>query len=117
MQKGRICMGEEQKTKRKYPPARTKKQRENQLINLALDFVEERLTNGTATAAEAIHFLKLATTKEELENEKLRSDLKVAEAKIKQIQMGETIAELYKNAITAMNTYRGNQDYEEDSYD
>ena len=35
-------------------PARSPETRENQLISLAYDLVEERLRNGTATSAETV---------------------------------------------------------------
>ena len=97
----------------KKRPARTPEQKENYLINLAIDLVERHLLEGSATSQEIIHFLKLATTREKLENERLRSDLKVAEAKIKQIEMGDRVAELYENAVKAMSLYSGKH-FEED---
>ena len=45
--------------------------RENQMISLAMDLVEKRLREGTASSAETTHFLKLATVKSELEKKKL----------------------------------------------
>lgn len=102
--------------KRESSPVKTPEARENQLINLAIDLVERQLREGTATSQVITHFLKLATTKEKLENEKLRSDLRVADAKIKQIEAQSTLTELYEGALAAMKSYRGFQD-EEDTYD
>ena len=47
--------------------------RENQMISLAMDLVEKRLREGTASSAETTHFLKLATVKSELEKKKQRT--------------------------------------------
>lgn len=102
--------------KRESSPVKTPEARENQLINLAIDLVERQLREGTATSQVITHFLKLATTKEKLENEKLRSDLRVADAKIKQIEAQSNLTELYEGALAAMKSYSGFQD-EEDVYD
>lgn len=98
---------------RKSTPARNAKQRENQLINLAIDLAEKQLRDGSATSQVITHFLKLATVKEQLENEKLQSDLKLAEAKIKQIENSSMNEETYKRAIEAMKAYKGAEEYED----
>lgn len=102
------------KQRRKLPPAKTPEQRENQLINLAIDLVERQLLDGSATSQVITHFLKLATTREKLENEKLRSDLRVAEAKIKQIESAEDMKVIYENALAAMKSYSGFHQEDED---
>lgn len=96
--------------------ARTVKARENQLINLAVDLAERQLKDGSATSQVITHFLKLATVREQLENDKLRSDLKLAEAKVQQIHSEEEKNELYLKALAAMKSYSG-QDFEEDDDD
>lgn len=102
------------KVSKKLPPARNPEIRENQLINLALDLVEKQLQEGTATSQVITHFLKLATMKEQLENEKLKSDLKVAEAKIKHIENQDNIQKMYEQAMNAMRIYSGEQNEEFD---
>lgn len=87
--------------------SRTPEGREDQLIALAMDRAEERLLNGTATSQEIVHFLKLGSTKERLEKEKLEADVKLAEAKIESIKSMERIEELYLNAMNAMREYQG----------
>lgn len=90
--------------------------RENYLISLAFKVAEQKLLDGTASSQLLTHFLKLATTKEELENEKLRADLKVAEAKVKHLESQSTSADLYEKAIAAFKTYAGvkEEEYLED---
>lgn len=94
-------------TRRRQTPARTPEARENQLIGLAMELVEQQLRDGSVTSQVLTHFLRLATVKEKLQNEKLRSDLKVAEAKIKQIESQEDIKEMYSQALAAMKSYSG----------
>ena len=55
-------------------PALTPEARENQMISLAMDLVEKRIREGTASSAETTHFLKLATSKTMLEKQKLEEE-------------------------------------------
>lgn len=57
---------------KKIRPALTPEARENQLISLAVDLVEQRLLDGTASAQEVTHFLKLGSMREKLERENSR---------------------------------------------
>lgn len=96
-------------------PALTPEARENQLINLAMNLAESQLREGSATSQVITHFLKLATVKEQLENDKLRADLKVAEAKVKYMEDQATSKEMYEKAIEAFKRYSGHD--EEEYYD
>lgn len=90
---------------------------EQMMINLAMKQAKRQLLEGTAPAQIVTHFLKLATTKEQLENEKLRKDLEVSQAKIEDIHSKQEIKELFSKAIDAMGFYSGNtfrEEYEED---
>ena len=91
-------------------PALTPEARENQLIELAVDLVEQRLRDGTATSQETTHFLKLATTKYRLENQKLEKELALTEAKTDVLQSAKRVEELYSNALKAMQNYSGQGD-------
>lgn len=102
------------KKSRESTPVRSPEARENQLINLAMDAAEKMLRDGSATSQIITHFLQLATVKAQLENEKLRSDLKLAEAKIQQISSQEDIKELYAEALKAMKSYSGEYNPEDD---
>ena len=57
-------------------PALTPEARENQLISYAVDLVEQRLLNGTASSQETTHFLKLGSMKNRLEMQKLEEENK-----------------------------------------
>lgn len=97
----------EKKEKRSLPPARSPEARTNQLINLAFSLAEKKLRDGSASSQVITHFLELGTIREQLQNEKLRSDLKVAEAKIKHLESQSTSEELYAKAISAFRSYSG----------
>lgn len=87
--------------------------RENQMISLAMDLVEKRLREGTASSAETTHFLKLATVKSELEKKKLEAENTLLHAKADAIQATKDNALLYKEAIKAMREYGGVEDNDE----
>lgn len=91
-------------------PALSPEARENQMIALAMNLVEERLRNGTASSQETTHFLKLASTKEKLEQEKIEKELKMIDAKTAQLESQANMEQLYISAIQAMKSYSGNGD-------
>lgn len=105
--------------KSKLRPAVTPEARENQMIALAMDLVEERLRNGTASSQETTHFLKLASSREQLEKAKIEKELKMIDAKTKQTEAAANTEKLYQDAIKAMKTYSGHGDSEdeEEEYD
>lgn len=88
---------------------------ENHMIALAMDLVEQRLRDGTASSQETTHFLKLATTKYQLELEGLREDNKLKSAKTEEIQGRKETKKMFEEAIRAMRTYSGNGDVDEDT--
>lgn len=95
------------KPKQPMRPALTPEARENQLISLATDLVEQRLRDGTASSQETTHFLKLATTKSRLEKEILEKQKDLITAKTEALQSAKRIEELYTNALNAMRNYSG----------
>lgn len=97
----------------KMRPALTPEAREGQMISLAMDLVEERLRNGTASSQETTHFLKLATEKEKTERKLAEKQLELMEAKRQQIESQARIEELYTNALNAMKRYSGHDDEDE----
>lgn len=101
---------------RKIRPALTPEARENQLIALAVDLVEQRLIDGTASSQETTHFLKLGSSKNKLEMEKLRTENELAKAKIELTQSQKNSEELYLKALEAMRKYSGQGDSDGDNY-
>ena len=97
-------------------PALTPEARENQLIALAVDLVQQRLLDGSASSQETTHFLKLGSMKNQLEMEKLREENKLLKAKTESIQSAKRVEELYVEAINAMRRYSGNSNANADEY-
>lgn len=101
---------------RKIRPAISPEVREQQLISLAVDLVEKRLIEGTASSQETTHFLKLATQKYKLEKEKLAKDLELTIAKTEVMKSQVRSEELFAEAVKAFRGYSG-QSREDDEYD
>ena len=104
------------KNTRKIRPALTPEARENQLISLAVDLVEQRLLDGTASSQETTHFLKLGSTKARLEKEKLEEENKLLRAKTENLESQKRVEELYSEALKAMRDYAGYGSEEQDDY-
>lgn len=102
-----------QEVPRKRPPAKTPEARENQMISLAMNLVEQRLLKGTASSQETTHFLKLGSTKEKIEKEILEKQKDLITAKTDAIQSQKRVEELYANALNAMRSYSGSYEGEE----
>ena len=88
-------------------PAMTPEAREQQLISLAVDLVDQRLIDGTASAQETTHFLKLASRKAKLENERAELENELIKEKTQSIRDQADMKALYKDAIAAMRRYGG----------
>ena len=97
----------------KLRPALSPEARENQMISLAMDLVEQRLRDGTASSQETTHFLKAASQKNRLELERLKLENDLTAAKTKALANAEEIKVLYEEALKAMRRYGGHGDDEE----
>ena len=95
---------------RKGRPALTPEARENQMIALAVDLAEQQLLDGTATSQVITYYLKLGSTKERLEKEKLERENELLRARTESLQSMKHIEELYTNALKAMRKYSGSGD-------
>lgn len=98
---------------RKRPPATTAEARQKELIGLAIDLVERKLRDGSATSQETVHFLKLATAKNELEEKKLIAEGKLLDARVETMAQNGNIEKLYSEAIAAFASYQTGEDSEE----
>lgn len=98
------------KESRNRPPATTPQAREDQLISMAYDAVEERIRNGSATGAELVQLLKWGSSKERLEKDILEKQKELMDAKTDALQSAKRVEELYSNALNAMRSYGGMKD-------
>lgn len=108
----------EQKTRRGRP-ATTPEGREAQLVNMAVDLAEKQMGDGSASAQVISHYLKLGSTRERLEQERLRNENELLAAKVESMASAKRVEELYEEALNAMRTYAGQDpiEHEDDYYD
>lgn len=92
---------------RRRKPATSPEEREMQLANAAYDLAEEQMQSGTASSQVITHFLKMGSTRERLEQERMRHEVELMEVKKEQLQQQTRIEELFVNAIDAMRGYSG----------
>lgn len=106
-------------SKTRRPPARTPEAREQQLVAKAVDLAEKQIDDGTASAQVISHFLKLGSSREFLEQERIRMETELLKAKQENMASAARVEELYGAAINAMRSYAGqdplpsNNDYED----
>lgn len=104
-----------EKPKRKrFRPALNPDTRENQLISLAIDLAEQQLREGKASAQVITHYLKLGSSKERLEREKLEKENELLRAKADMIQSAKRSEEFYAEALKAFKTYAGQGDTDDE---
>lgn len=97
----------------KTAPPLTPEARENMLISLAMDRAEEQLRDGTASAQVIVHYLRLGTQKERLEQQQLQKRNDLLKAKTDSIKSAERSEQLYSEVIDAFKRYGGNSDEDE----
>lgn len=100
-------MSTQKKQTRRRRPATTPEGRENQLVSLAMNLAERQIIEGTASSQVITHFLKLASTRERLEQERLQRENLLLSAKVDQISSAKRVEELMEKALDAMRHYTG----------
>lgn len=102
-------------SERASAPGKSLEARENQLILLATNLAERQLREGTASSQVIAHYLKLGSTRERLEQERIRHENELASAKSEKIRSDKHYEERLQEAITAFRSYSGqNEDDYED---
>jgi hypothetical protein len=93
--------------KSRHRPATTPEGRENEVVSQAIDLAEQQIRDGTASSQVITHFLKLGSTREILEQERLRHENELTKVKIEALESQKRVEELYKEALDAMRSYTG----------
>lgn len=89
-------------------PAKTPEERENQLIEAAVDLAESQLRSGDASAQVITHYLKLGSSRERLEQQRLKNEVSLLETKREHMQSEMRTEALIADALRAMQAYSGN---------
>lgn len=98
----------DERPKYRRPAATTLEARENQLIAAAVTLAEKQIQEGTASAQVITHYLKMGTTRERLEQEKLRRENELLKSRADAIASGKKVEALFTEAINAFKSYSGN---------
>lgn len=90
-------------------PAHDPNSREKQLVSLAVDLAEKQLIDGTASSSVINHFLKLASSREEIERDILEKQAKLIGAKADAINSDKDSDTLARQAIEALSGYASSE--------
>ena len=93
-----------------FSPASNPEERENQMISLAVNLAEQQLREGTASSQVLVHYLKLASTRNRLEEEKIRYETAMLQAKKDALNKSGQLQDLMANALEAFRSYSGNSE-------
>lgn len=100
--------------------ATTDEGRESQLVSMAMDLAEQQIINGTASSQVITHFLKLGSTRERLEQDRLSRENELLTHKMEALAAQARVEQLYGEALDAMRSYSGQEPEpaeESDEYD
>lgn len=98
------------------PRALSPQRRERQLISKAVDLAERQLDDGTASAQVISHYLKLASSRERLEQERLEQEVELLKIKRETIASQQRTEEMMAEALRAFRAYSGREE-EDEIYD
>jgi glycine/serine hydroxymethyltransferase len=77
------------------------------MVALAIDLAEKQLRDGTASAQVISHFIKLGSSRERLEQERLTNENVLLAAKTEAMASQARVEAMYAEALNAMRTYAG----------
>lgn len=100
-------MAENRRSRRR--PATTDEGREGQLVSIAVDLAERQMLDGTASSQVITHFLKMGSTRERLEQERLKNENLLLQVKVESFKSAKKVEELYEEALHAMRSYAGQE--------
>jgi hypothetical protein len=88
-------------------PATSAEAREQELASDAYDLAEEQIRAGTASSQIITHFLKMGSTRERLEQQRISHENELLQVKREAIEGQKRVEELYMQALQAMRSYAG----------
>ena len=107
-------MTKDDHTIRPRRPATTPEGREQQLTALAMDAIEKRIINGTASAQELTYFAKLGSPTARLERKILEQQAELLEAKTTSLKSQAHMEDMYEKAMSARRDYAGYREREDE---
>jgi len=95
------------RTESRQPPATTPEGRENQLTAAAFDLAEKQIRDGTASSQVVTHFLKMGSSREQLEQLRMKHEIELLQVRAEAMESAKKVEELYGLALNAMRSYAG----------
>lgn len=95
------------KSRGRRSAARTPEAREQELASAAYDLAEEQINGGTVSSQVLAHFLKMGSTRERLEQQRIKHENELLQVKREAIESQKRVEELYMAALDAMRSYAG----------
>ena len=92
----------------KQAPARTPEEQENVMIGLSMQQAEQMLREGRAPVGVIMHFLKLATQREDAQVRKLNAEAEMAAARSDYLKIQQQHEQDYEAVVNAFRGYGGN---------
>ena len=90
------------------PPApRSEEEEEKRACGLAMDLAMKWMQEGTAPAQIVCHFLKIQSTREKIELEKLQHDTELSKAKREALLVAKEMERKHDEVIAAIKSYSG----------
>lgn len=98
--------------KKKTKTPRSPEEAERMAIVAAMDVATQQILDGTASNSVILHFLKLGSSRERLEQARLEADTTLAKAKVSALESAARTEELVSEALEAFKLYSGDSDAE-----
>lgn len=86
-------------------PQASPENREQQMIGLAVNLAEKQLRDGTASPSVINHYLKLGSTRENIEREMIEKQSKLLDAKVESIINASKGAQSNEELLEALRSY------------
>ena len=98
--------------KKRTKTPRSPEEAERMAIVAAMDVATQQILDGTASNSVILHFLKLGSSRERLEQARLEADTTLAKAKVSALESAARTEELVQEALAAFKVYSGDSDAE-----
>jgi len=99
----------EESARRRRKPATSPEEREMQIAAEAYDLAAEQIEMGTASSQVITHFLKMGSSREVLERQRIAHENELLAVKRDQIEGQKRVEEMYVAALDAMRSYAGHE--------
>ena len=108
---------DEHRAPRRRTPARTPDEHESILVSKSLKLIEQQIDDGAASSQILALYAKLGSSREALEQERLRNENAVLRKKVETMEAAIDLRGLMETAMAAFKGYSGDEDEDGDDYE